>query len=520
MLETDKELPAGKLREKMATHGKNVYLRLYETIRALETDSRKLSASLSSAESEIRNLVSTREGLFKKLAVEYLPEMDSDSIGATIQEVQYDIHRIYEEKEHHRQELETEAAALVSRKKTLENDYEKLTEELNKLAEKRLELEEKVAGKLEKNPDFIKQCEQSSTFGEKVKQYQVRAEEMALESEEKLPEFKEDKLFSYLLECNYGTARYKGRGLRKRMDSWVARQVKFSDQYKNFQFLQTTPEIMALEVEKIQDELDGIMTEVSKIEKVYQDKYGLTDVIEKGLKVGQKREELMAALEELEESYAKIVGAREELENDRGHYHKKALKKIGNFLESQPVRSLRNQAAKQPGKTDDLLVDQIDKVEKAIDKARETASLVETERSLSENKLESLGRICAKYRRKDFDSARSFFSDKFSIADYLKAFMGGSMTEASFWSALVHNQNFSRPARGYSPIFDQMGPTSQDMAGVFGRALGEMILSGQMGRRRRSWNPGFPGIPRKGGGRSSRRSMPRIPRSLGGGGKR
>ncbi len=503
----------------MATHGKNVYLSLYETIRSLEKDSRNLSSNLSNAESQIRNLVSTREELFKKLAKEYLPEMDSDSIGSTLHQVQYDIHRIYEEKEVHRQELEAEAGALVSRKKTLEKDYETLTEELNKLAEKRLQLEEKVAGKLEKDAKFKELCEQSSVSGERVKQYQIRAEEMAREAEEKLPEFKEDKLFSYLLDCNYSTARYKGRGLRKRMDRWVARQVKFTDQYKNFQFLQTTPGIMAIEVEKLQDGLDNLIKEVSKIEKVYQDKYGLTSVIEEGLKVGQQREELMAALEELEESYAQIVGAREELENDRGHYHKKALKKIRAFLESQPVNKLRKQAAEQPGKSDDLLVDQIDRIEKAIDQSREQALQVESQRSVSENKLESLGRICAKYRRKDFDSARSFFSEKFNIGEYLSAFMGGSMTEANFWSALVQNQHFSRPARGYSPIFDHAGPTAVDMAGVFGRAFGEMILSGQMGRRRRGWTSGFPGAPRGGSRRRAPRpNMPRTPRSFGGGG--
>ena len=241
----------------------------YETIRSLEKDSRNLSSNLSNAESQIRNLVSTREELFKKLAKEYLPEMDSDSIGSTLHQVQYDIHRIYEEKEVHRQELEAEAGALVSRKKTLEKDYETLTEELNKLAEKRLQLEEKVAGKLEKDAKFKELCEQSSVSGERVKQYQIRAEEMAREAEEKLPEFKEDKLFSYLLDCNYSTARYKGRGLRKRMDRWVARQVKFTDQYKNFQFLQTTPGIMAIEVEKLQDGLDLSLIHISEPTRPY-----------------------------------------------------------------------------------------------------------------------------------------------------------------------------------------------------------------------------------------------------------
>ncbi len=501
----------------MSIVGKSVYLCLYEAVRKLESDSRKYSAELSSLESQFQHMAEKREELFSSLAQEYLPEMDVESIRGSLREVQYDLHRIYEEKELHRQGLEAEAKEIIDEKHELETSYNELTESLNSLAEKRLALEAKVSTKLKTDTEFLQYCKAASTIGERVKQNSLRVDEVKKEAEEKLPDFESDRLFSYLLEQKFATPRYKGKGLKKRLDSWVAGQVSFSKQYRNYNFLRTTPEIMQLEVENQEKQLAAALESIESSEEKIAKKVGLTKVREEGEKIGGERDSVMLKLEENDRKYGEVVAAREDLENDRGRYYQEALKRLKDFLESQPLVKLRNQAVEQPGQTDDILVSQIDSVSRNIDDLRDQARLRERQRSLTENQIEGLGRICAKSRREDFDSARSFFNGDFRIDSLISAFIDGSLTEASLWSEMVQSQYFSQPARRYSPMFEHV--SGGRVSNVFGRALVEMILNGQIGRprghsRRARSTRGLPGRS------STSRSVPRrspLP-NLGGGG--
>lgn len=244
---------------------------------------------------------------------------------------------------------------------------------------------------------------------------------------------------------------------------------------------------------------------------------GLTKVRLEGEKVGGERDSVMLQLEEIDQKYAEVVSAREDLENDRGRYYQDALKRLKAFLESQPLVKLRAQAVEKPGQSDDILVSQIDNVNRNIDDLREQARLREQQRSLTENQIEGLGRVCAKSRREDFDSARSFFNGNFNIDSLISSFIDGNLTEASLWSEIVQNQHFSQPARRYSPMFEHV--SGGRVSNVFGRALGEMILNGQIGRPRMGF-PSSRSTGRRPGRSSRRRSAPRrspLP-NLGGGG--
>lgn len=493
--------------------GKSVYLRFYEAIRGLESDSRQLSSVLSSLESSLGEVVGEREELYTNLAQEFLPEMDSDAIQSTLHEVQYDLQKIYQEKEKHRRVLEEESASLLENKQEKESIYHDLTDKLDSLASKRIELEDKVSKQLKDNKILQQMLDSSNHLSERVKQYQERSLEIKKEAEEKLPDFKKDILFSYLLSRNFATPKYKSKGLSKRLDNWVSKKVSFKSQLKNYQFLQTTPALMELEVERVEKELFSELQKIEAEEKKVADKLGLTKVREEGRALGQSRDKLMGELEEIEKSFQELVLEREELENDRGRYYAEAIKKLQDYLESKPVEELRHKAKNHPGRGDDVIVSKIESLEQSIFAKEEELLEIERRRGLKENQLESLGRICAKYRREDFDSARSFFAKTFDAHSYLDSFLAGNLTEAGFWSSLAQSQHFSRPARRYNPIFEQVARGS---GGIFDSALGEILMSGQMGSRRRRRRGGIR-IGAQTRGPSPKRRGPVSP-NLGGGG--
>ncbi|MBM5459109.1 hypothetical protein H8F21_16190 [Pseudomonas sp. P66] len=67
--------------------------------------------------------------------------------------------------------------------------------------------------------------------------YQEHKDEIANECNHKLAVFNRQPVFSYLLKAGYGTERYKGRLLVKALDGWLAGEIDFHANAKNYRML-------------------------------------------------------------------------------------------------------------------------------------------------------------------------------------------------------------------------------------------------------------------------------------------
>ena len=90
--------------------------------------------------------------------------------------------------------------------------------------------------------------------------------ELQQSAKEKLPPYHRSALVWYLLRRKYGSADYTERGWKRRWDKWVADLIDFPRAKLGYEFLTTTPGLMATEVARRQTEFKLLMQQIEAIE--------------------------------------------------------------------------------------------------------------------------------------------------------------------------------------------------------------------------------------------------------------
>ena len=269
-------------------------------------------------------------------------------------------------------------------------------------------------------------------------------EEVTGEFEQKLPAYENDKLFMYLIERQYEKESYRSNALTRRLDGWVAEIVQFKDAKKNYDFLRSMPELMQIEVERRERELKEESEKVHRMHREVADKHGLTKVLEEGNQLGERRKKAIDRLDMIATSISELNAELSQMENTQGEYHREAVKKIQQFLESQSIEYLRSHAQKTITKRDDQLVLGIEALDEEI--AEKTRMRDSFERSYTQltTKLKELQRLQSTYTAKDYDSRRSSFPSHFDIEDLLLAFLSGRYDYHQAWKVLDTSQRFEQ----------------------------------------------------------------------------
>ena len=123
----------------------------------------------------------------------------------------------------------------------------------------REKLEQVVSERLHGSDEFKRLSEQALTAETELERNEDRVADIKAEAEKKLPSYDHSRLFKYLYDAGYGTPAYKGKGLTRRLDGWVARMIDYPSARRGYDFLRVTPELMAQEVTRRRDKFNELM---------------------------------------------------------------------------------------------------------------------------------------------------------------------------------------------------------------------------------------------------------------------
>src|SRR3989344_5442062 len=216
----------------MSINGSSVHKKIKEKVREVESQSEDLASQLYNVEQNLTNLTTERENNYGSLAVHYLPELDAQTVQATLREVRGEVERVFREKQDRRDTLEKLMKENRDKNHKLEEAIDTTTAEVEQQAQERDKTIELISGDLQKDTNYIQRDEEAKKAEVLLQQYKKRVEEVERETNKKLPAFERNKIFGYLLRVDYGTTRYSRQGLRKRLDSWVAEKVNFDENKK------------------------------------------------------------------------------------------------------------------------------------------------------------------------------------------------------------------------------------------------------------------------------------------------
>lgn len=491
----------------MAYSGTEMYRTLQQSIRLAEDRREEFKTSLAEVDQSMQSLMDLRGDLFEELAETYLPKLDPKSIQTTVEEVQTEVVALLQDKRKAAGQLNEQIDSLQSSRAEQQSELARLTEELNLLSEKRDSLEAEAKRILDQDPSYVALRKDVDQATAQLMQNEQRVAELEQERAEKLPSYEAEPLFTYLVDRKYGTKEYRSKGLIRRLDSWVAKLVRFNHHKQHYDFLRSIADLVQIEVEKRESELGKLLEQVKETEGQVFSQIGLSEVLTQGEQLGRGRERVIDELENLDRKLHELRAELLELDSPEGWHYKKAIALISDFLEQEQIFELRQRAAEMPGEVDDQLVVEIQNIEAQLKRHQLQLEDLRKAATNSEANLSELNSLHSLFIRNDFDSMRSRFDSRFNAEELFSEIAEGTTSAEAAWHHLKLYQHFEQAVRvaPYSPhLRDEMAST---LGRVIVRGLGHVARGAAggafSGRSHRGGGTIFGGGGRGGGGFSS-----------------
>ncbi|MEM8945727.1 MAG: hypothetical protein AAGD11_11130 [Planctomycetota bacterium] len=464
----------GRTRSGRGLAGRSVAQALNQAAEQLRRHQSECQTGLRRLDESTNEWVDRRGKTLLELAEHYLPDVSRDSVLATFRGIRHDLLEVLKQKQQRERQLHDALVEDEAEANRLKSSLEEVTQQLNEKVAEREQLETVVADRLKEHEQFQQISKQALAAEQELQRNEERIAEIKQEASDKLPAYENNRLFRYLYDRGFGTSEYKKKGLTRRLDRWVAKMVKYGRSKRSYDFLRVTPELMAAEVTRRREQFNVLMEQLEGIEAEIALEVGLTAVIQAGKQLGNRRDELVGELGQLEERFDGHHHELLALEGKQNDFYDQGVQRMKKFLADMQHSWLEHQSRSTPERQDDELVAEIGWLNAKLDEARRDSGELTKELRNLDDRMSGLHEVMQRFRRADFDSRRSVFDDDFDVERQLSGYLRGEIGREELWSAMRRYQYFHQPRyqqRGWD-IDDSW--EMDDLGGVLGRVLIEV----------------------------------------------
>jgi chromosome segregation ATPase len=276
-----------------------------------------------------------------------------------------------------------------------------------------------------------------------------RADQKATQAEadqtEKGQSYRKDPLFMYLWQRRYMTPEYKGHGLTRTLDGWVAKLINYADARSNYYMLTELP----LRLREHADRQKGIADQAEQdLRRVEAD--ALDNEEMRRLKAAL--EETLKALETIEQHIEEEEGRHASLLEQRSQYSsgaddisRQAIELQLSEIKDDSLANLYMEAKMTPKPDDDVIVSRIRDLQKEEKKIEDEIAALQSQERQQQKSYKELEDLRRQYRRRGFDSGFSYFPSGFDMAALLAMLMSGRSSGRDVWGRIDRDQQFRRP---------------------------------------------------------------------------
>lgn len=426
----------------MPTPGRQVLERLRQRLELVREEAARVRRDFDAVDRRMEECVARRGEALVELARHDLPDITHESIERSFEGIRDDLRSILARKERAQQELQGRLQRCQQAVEQLEAEVAAATEALNRLVDRRRELEADVAARLRKDPEFQRLSPLAIDAEQRLQADEQRAEEVQLEAAEKLPAYDRSALFQYLYRRGFGTPAYVHVGWRRSFDRWVARLIDYERHRRGYEFLRKTPLLVDAEVARRRADFHALMEQVEAIEDRVSDATGLTDVLRQGTEQGEARDRLIDRLTAEQSQRQQVEAELQALDQQQGRFYSEALARYAQFLARTETSLLQSRASQTPDPVDDEIVSRIAWLTSEIDRLKpEVAALGERSRA-AEQRTEGLSFVVRRAEQANVDSDRCTTGDVEGIDRDLERFLAGAMNQNDLWRAIQDRLQF------------------------------------------------------------------------------
>ena len=439
-----------------------------------------------------------RSAALIRLAKHYLPELTSESINNTWSDVRDTMMQILRHKEDQVSQAKLRLDDLIAQRTDHEQRLIEVNTDLDEAMQEHQLAVTQIEDTLRSDSKFVELSDRAALAEVALERAEANLAEIDQDAARKLPAYESSALFNYLYKRNFGSGKYKYRGLTRHADRWLARLVDFQRAKKSYEFLRRTPEHMREIIAQDRDAFETVMSELERRRDQIASSVGLVTAADRCEKLDSEREHLLQTLDEL---LVAIESAQQDwnaVEDPQGPFYREAIDRFREVLGGMNLGDLKRRAKKTREVTDDQIVATLFGVESDIEQlnrqARKRSSVAQDDYHF----LEDLGRLIQRFRAAEFDSSRSQFVDSFELNDELQIArehlkidrLWRRLRKAQRWTSVVG----SPFKRGSTDALRQILPNA--MARAAGDSLSEQARRAGMRRMAqensaKQWSEGF-----------------------------
>lgn len=213
--------------------------------------------------------------------------------------------------------------------------------------------------RLDNDSEYISLLNRYNVSKEKLNLDKKKIETSNQQFSTKIEKYNQNRYYNYLIDRDYGEISYKGSGIIRNLDNWIARFINFSENYNNHKIL-----IALVEESKICYESEKNLC-LSLLEQKDQKEYD----VEKNLKLPK----LKLELKQTEEYLAYYKKQKQDIENElietrsgESNEFRKISNRLAKMLQSQSQQRLHDITLQTRSTEDDILLEKIAELDQKI----------------------------------------------------------------------------------------------------------------------------------------------------------
>ncbi len=405
--------------------------------------------------------------IYRELARLRIDELQLQRFHDTLDQAERQAASLLEERNQAIAELAVRSVESQKQQRELEEQRQQQAERLEE-ATRQLEVAlEKIHAELQDDPEYQAQQKKAQEAVDILSAADEKSTEAEQDREEKGKPFRDDKLFMYLWQRQYGTSGYRANLLARFLDRLLARHIRYEASRQNYHRLLEIPKRLREHTEKLKQTAEQEMKRLAVLEREAE-KSGGIEPLEKAAEAEKQRlTELDEAIEEAVQAYQALLAEHEEFTTGEDPLFQQAIKLLVSNFRGEPIPELRRDAARTEGYEDDSLVSELAELrhrKAALQEMIDEYGVIHRQQKI---RLQELADIRHRFKTYDYDAANSRFNESNAIAELIQQFSGGQISAGRLWRAIERAQRFIRYAR--QPTIGSIGfPTGIRLPGGLG----------------------------------------------------
>ncbi|WP_347253509.1 hypothetical protein [Leminorella grimontii] len=214
------------------------------------------------------------------------------------------------------------------------------------------EYEAKKSALLEQDAAFVELDARFAELTEQRRTVEQLEQDIHREVEEKSAGYRANQAFEYLMARRFGESDYRGKWIFRHLDSWLARQIDFPKNLRNYRTLQAMAQEVTSRREEIGPKVDALSAQHKAIVDGAADRVGLTPLLAEQAK-------LAATIEARQGDIARLHGLLRDSIVGESPLFASIAEKTAEVMRTLPLKQLNEMVLKTESPQDDRLFEQL-----------------------------------------------------------------------------------------------------------------------------------------------------------------